>query len=164
MNKNFTTEFCGEYISVRHAEGFEITSKSAKKVWLTLADECKAHNCRRVLREGAPSGRNMTWLEVYNSAVQAAKLVPGIRVAYCFENYTEDELTRFFKIVTSNRGVEIEFFSDRREALRWLGVKDRRDKFYVRERKVDSPFRLRQQILFIKILKKFLSYFSKRTR
>src|SRR4051794_1296390 len=105
MNKNFTTEFCGEYIYVRHAEGFEINSQSAKKLWLTLADECKAHNCRRVLREGAPSGRNMTWLEVYNSAVQAAKLVPGIRVAYCFENYAEDELTRFFKIVTSNRGV-----------------------------------------------------------
>jgi hypothetical protein len=54
--------------------------------------------------------------------VQASNLIPGLRVACCFENHETDELTEFFKTAASNRGVEIEFFSDRQKALSWLGV------------------------------------------
>jgi hypothetical protein len=31
-------------------------------------------------------------------------------------------VTDFFKLVAKNRGAEVEFFPDGREALRWLGV------------------------------------------
>lgn len=122
MSTDFTIEFRGNYILVRHAPGFEINSQSSAKLWSALAVECKTYNCRRVLREGKPGRRKMNWLAAYDSAVLATNVIWGLRVACCFENYAADEMTEFFKTVASNRGVEIEFFSDRQEALRWLGV------------------------------------------
>lgn len=124
MSTDFTIEFRGDYIYVRHAADFEITPESTAKLWSALAEECGAYNCRRVLREGKFSLRKMNWLSAYDSAIQAANVIPGLRVACCFENYVEDELTKFFKMAASNRGVDIEFFSDRQEALCWLGVEE----------------------------------------
>ena len=124
MNTNFTIEFRGDYIYVRHGSDFEITPESAASLWSALSDKCKSFNCRRVLREGRISLRKMNWLAAYNSAIQAANVIPGLRVACCFKNYDEDELTKFFKTAASNRGVEIEFFSDCKEALYWLGVEN----------------------------------------
>ena len=124
MSTNFTIEFRGDYIHVRHAPDFEITPKSSVKLWSALAEKCKTFNCRRVFREGKLRHRKMNWLEAYDTAIQAANYVAGLRVACCFENYEKDELTEFYKTAASNRGVEIEFFSDRQKALRWLGVEN----------------------------------------
>jgi hypothetical protein len=125
MDKDFTIEFKGDYIHVRHGENFEITRESVAKFWSALAEKCKRHNCRRVLREGKPDARKMSLMSAYDSANQAAQVIGGLRVACCFENYVGDELTDFFKTVALNRGVDIEFFVDREEALRWLGVEEK---------------------------------------
>ena len=124
MSVNFTIEFCGEYVYVRHVADFEITPESSVKLWSAIAAKCKTFNCRRVFREGRLRQRKMNWLEAYDSAIQAANYIAGLRVACCFENHEEDELTEFYKTAASNRGVEIAFFADRRKALRWLGVEN----------------------------------------
>lgn len=122
MDTDFTIDFCGDYLYVRHASGFDITPECTAKIWSALAVGCNIHNCRRVLIEGRFVWRKMSCLAAYISATQATNIIQGLRVACCFENYTENELTGFFKMVASNRGVEIEFFSDRQKARGWLGV------------------------------------------
>ena len=124
MNADFTIEFRENHLYVRHAPDFEITPESTARLWSALARECKAYNCPRVLGEGKQIGRRMSVLSAYDSAIQATKVIPGLRVACCFENYVPDKLTKFFKTVASNRGVQIEFFSDCTEALRWLFIED----------------------------------------
>jgi hypothetical protein len=124
MSTNFTIDFCGDYIYVRHAAGVEITPESIAQLWSQLSVGCKLYRYRRVLIEGKIVWRKMNWLTAYSSAIQTMNIIQGLRVAYCFENYTEDELTGFFKMVASNRGVEIEFFSDRQKALYWLGAEN----------------------------------------
>jgi hypothetical protein len=124
MCTNFTIEFRGDYIYVRHASDFEFTPEYTASFWSALGDECQTYNCRHVLREGRFSLRKMNLLEAYNSAIQAANVISGLRVACCFKDHTEDEMTKFFKMAASNRGVEIEFFSDCQAALFWLGVEN----------------------------------------
>jgi hypothetical protein len=122
MSTDFSIEFHGDYIHVLHSPGFEVTPQSTAKLWAALAAECKTYNCRRVLREGKLGQRKMNWVTAYDSAVQATNVIRGLRIACCFENHTADEMTDFFKMVASNRGVDIDFFPNRHEALRWLGV------------------------------------------
>ena len=121
---DFSIEFRGDYIYVIHAPDFEITPDSKARLWSALAVECETYNCRRVLTEGKRVRREMSFLEVFDSAKQLSNIIPGLRLAFCFENYPQDELTGFFKTAASNRGVKINFFSDCREALGWLGVED----------------------------------------
>jgi hypothetical protein len=124
MSTNFTIEFRDDYILVRHVAELEITPESSARLWSALAEACQTYNCSRVLREGKINLRKMNWLSMYDSATQAANVIPGLRVACCFEDHLEDDLTRFLQTVAHNRGVRIEFFSDRREALQWLGVRE----------------------------------------
>jgi hypothetical protein len=124
MNTDFTIEVHDNYIHVRHAPGYEINRESAAVFWTAITEACKLNNCNRVFREGKDIIRNMSTMDVFESAEQAARNVRGLRVAYCFNNYPEDELSRFLKTAAINRGVEVEFFSDRKDALKWLGVEE----------------------------------------
>lgn len=121
MSKDFTIEFFDNFIYVRHATRFEISPKDTAQLWSALAVGCSTYNCRRVLIEGKLDWRKGNLLAAYSSATQAMNIIQGLRVACFFENYTEDELTEFFKMAASNRGINIEFFSDRQRALCWLG-------------------------------------------
>jgi hypothetical protein len=124
MSTDFTIEFRGDYIYVRHAAEFEITPETTGRLWPALAVGCSVNDCRRVLINGKLGWRKSNWLAAYSSATRAMSIIQGLRVAYCFENYTEEELLKFFKMVASNRGVETEFFTDFRRALCWLGVEN----------------------------------------
>ena len=95
-------------------------------LWSALTIECNLYKCPRVLLEGRFISQKMSCLTAYASATQAMNIIQGLRVACCFENYTEDDSCSFFKTVASNRGVEIDFFNDRQKAFRWLGVKDQK--------------------------------------
>jgi len=124
MSTNFKLEFRGDYIYFRHGADCEITPENTARLWSVLAVECNERSCRRVLIEGQPVWRKSNWLAAYSCATEATNIIQGLRVAYCFENYSEDDLTNFFKTVASNRGIETEFFADRQAALRWLGVEN----------------------------------------
>ena len=52
-----------------------------------------------------------------------ARLVPGLAMACFVQGHVPDEQTEFFKTAAMNRGVRVEFFSNREEALRWLGIR-----------------------------------------
>lgn len=113
--------FRGEYLHITHPDNFVLLPEELNKLWQNLAAACKIHDCRRVLNEGNLDFSKIRAYDAYNSGSQAGE-IRGLRMACLFPNYEPDEQSEFFKTVASNRGATIELFTDRAEALKWLGV------------------------------------------
>jgi hypothetical protein len=124
MSTDFTLEFNGEYIHIVHPPGYEITPASQGKVWTELSRACRQRACLKVLVEGPAPTRRMGTMDGFESGTQAAQAIPGLTLAICFQGYMVDETSRLFTNVAHNRGARIEFFTDRKQALEWLGVED----------------------------------------
>lgn len=121
MDTNFTLDFASDYINVRYPANYEITPENQQKLWEDVRKACRQHNCHRVLAESpTPPKRNMSQTDAFKSAGQAAKASRELRVACLYSNYQPDEITEFFITVAYKRGIRIEFFSEREEALKWL--------------------------------------------
>jgi len=122
MNHDFTLEFRGDHIHVQHAEDYEISPESLTRLWQAVNEACEKYNCRRVLAEATtPPRRVMSMMDAYRSAIQAMK-IRGLNMACSLAGYVPDQQTEFFKTSALNRGVRIEFFSDRAQALEWLSI------------------------------------------
>lgn len=118
-----TLEVCDGYLYARLVPGFEITPDRMNRLWKEVGEACARHGMRRVLTEGTVSGRRMTTMDSFENAAAAARLVPGLAMACYVQGHVPDEQTQFFKIAAMNRGVRVEFFNNRDEALRWLGIR-----------------------------------------
>ena len=64
----------------------------------------------------------MKTIDAFQSAVSLANLNLGLSLAFCFYDYTPDDLSQFFINVALNRGARVKFFSNKADALRWLGI------------------------------------------
>ena len=128
MSTSFTMEYLGDHIRIQHPSNYEITPESQEQLWLALGEACENYNCCRVLAESStPPKRNMTQVDAFRSAGQAAKATKAsgkLRLAILFKGYNPDKTTEFFMNSAYNMGVRIEFFSDRNEAVKWLGIND----------------------------------------
>ena len=124
MSYDFSIEFNGKYIHMIHAPDYEICPESNDKMWKELSQACKKYKCLKVFAEGSTQKRKITSMGAFESGARAAESIPGLRLAICIYEYTTDEITDFFKNVAYNRGVRIEFFNDKKKALKWLGIKD----------------------------------------
>jgi hypothetical protein len=122
MGSPYTIESRGDYILVTTGDDFEIAPEVMSKFWPDLAAACVKHGCHRVLIEGGVVRRRMAAIHAFRSGSDAARHIPGLSLAMYIHGYVPDDLTALFKNVASNRGARIEFFSDRAEGLRWLGV------------------------------------------
>ncbi len=123
MSINFALEFRGDHIHIQHPPDYEITPKGQEKLWAELAEACKKYDCRRLLAEAStPPRRRMGTVDAFESAGRAVQSAPGVSLACCFPGYKSDETTEFYKTAAYNRGVRVEFFSSRDEALKWLGI------------------------------------------
>lgn len=122
QNDQFDIEIKGDFINLRHGEGFEISPAKMNEFWTFLSEICDEHNCNKVLAEGPAPVRNMDTVAAFQSGVQPADVVQGFWLALCFDNYQPDEISELFVHAARNRGVHVKFFSDREKALRWLGV------------------------------------------
>lgn len=121
MSSQISIEFRGSFLHVRLPQGFEITPQKMAVLWLTIGDACQVYDSKQVLVEGKVASRQMTVADVYESGKGIAD-IPRLRLACLFYDYISDETTDFFKMVAANRGAKVEFFIDRKEALRWLDV------------------------------------------
>jgi len=117
-----TLELREGYLHARLVPGFEITPERMNRLWTQIGEACAHHHVRRVLTEGTVSGRRMTTMDSFDNAAAAARLVPGLAMACFVQGHVPDQQTEFFKIAAMNRGVRVEFFAKREEALRWLGI------------------------------------------
>jgi hypothetical protein len=124
MSSEVSINFKGEYIHITHQPDFKITLENMKKLWTELSQACKKHKCWKAFHEGPAPEREMTLTDSFQSGQKVATSIPGLKLAVCLYGYATDESTTLFINVAYNRGVQVEFFEDRREALEWLGVKD----------------------------------------
>jgi len=118
-----TLELCEGYLYARLVPGFEITPERMNRLWKQLGEACEQHQVRHVLTEGTVSGRRMTTMDSFENAAVAARLVPGLTMACFVQGHVPDQQTDFFKIAAMNRGVRVDFFAKREDALRWLGIR-----------------------------------------
>jgi hypothetical protein len=114
--------FHDDYLHIRHPDNFVVLPEELDDLWQNLAKACQAHDCRRVLNEGNLDFSKLRAFDSFTAGSQAGE-IQGLRMACLFPNYKHDEKSAFFRTVAANRGAQIEFFTDRAEALRWLGVK-----------------------------------------
>jgi len=121
LSTDFEIIFRGSYIHILLAENYEITPSGVEKMWKATADACRTYNCKKVLSEGNIHSRKLKAWDAYNSSSQASEVL-GLRHACLFYNYQPDDMTDFFKTVSLNRGITVEFFTNKAEALEWLGV------------------------------------------
>lgn len=121
MSTSFILDFPGDYIRIQLPADYEVTPESRKLFWEAIGKAHKEYNCYRVLAESStPPRRNMTQVDSFKSALQAAKASRELRVAFVFPGYQTDDTTEFFISTAYNMGLRIEFFNDRESAIKWL--------------------------------------------
>lgn len=122
MEDPFTAEFQGTHIHINYPPGFVITPEAVENVWGMFAKFCDKYNCRKVLVEISNMKSQLDTMDTFESARQLSQVEPPMSVAFCLYDYQLDDLTTFFKTVTENRGVKVNFFSNTVEAKEWLSL------------------------------------------
>jgi hypothetical protein len=122
MSTDFKLTPHADYVHVELAPGYEIKPDGTTQLILAISDVCGRQGQRRVLVEGTISRRSMGTMDTFGLGSFIGSMLAGVSVACCFHGYAADQQTQFFKDVSQNRGVRVEFFADTEAALRWLGV------------------------------------------
>ena len=122
MTTDFTLTPHADYLHVALAPGYELRAQGATELMKSVSDVCARHGQRRVLIEGTVAARRMATMDSYAIGALAGSMLAGVSLACCFYGYQPDDKSQFFKDVAQNRGVRVEFFGERDEALRWLGA------------------------------------------
>jgi hypothetical protein len=122
MSTDFKLTPHADYIHVELAPDYEIRLEGTTQLILAISDVRTRQGQRRVLIEGTVARRAMGTMDSFGLGSLIGSMLAGVSVACCFYGYARDQQTRFFMDVSQNRGVRIEFFSEREAALRWLGV------------------------------------------
>jgi hypothetical protein len=125
MSSGFRMEPREGYLYVNLDPGFVMTAESTSGAWIAIGEACRERGLRRALVEGEGVTRRLTPMESFDIAGLAARLLPGLSVAWVFRGYVPDAQSEFFRTAAMNRGVRMEFFQDLNAALRWLGAGDR---------------------------------------
>ena len=113
--------FRTRYLHITHPDNFVILSNDIVRLWSNLAAACRTYNCNLVLNEGNIDFSQLRAFDSYHAGSQAGE-INGLRMACLFTGFQPDEKSEFFKMVAGNRGAKVEFFNDKTEALKWLGV------------------------------------------
>jgi hypothetical protein len=123
MSINFTLEYTDDYIYLKYPADYEITPESLRQKWAAVGEACKKYNCYHVLSEAlTPPKRNMSTKDAFMAALQAVNVSRDLYMACYFPGYKTDEKTQTFMTVAQNRGINIRFFTNRDQALKWLGI------------------------------------------
>ena len=122
MSSDFDLTPHADYLHVALAPGYEIDLAGITELMKSVADVCMRQGQRRVLIEGTVAARRMATMDSFAGGALAGSMLAGVALACCFYGYKPDDKSQFFKDVAQNRGVRVEFFGERDEALRWLGV------------------------------------------
>jgi hypothetical protein len=122
MSTDFKLTPHADYLHVQLAPDYEIRPEGTTQLTLSVADVCNRQGQRRVLIEGAIARREMGTMDSFGFGELLGSRLAGISLALCLYGYVADQQTQFFKDVAQNRGVRVDFFTEREAALRWLGV------------------------------------------
>ena len=122
MADNVAVEFCGSYIHVKQSGVFELAHPQTRSFWGRLKEICDELDSDTVLIEANSMDISSDMMSAFDSGVSAADIVSNPTIAICSKDYEPDDMSEFFKTVAINRGAQVEFFTDVRNAVDWLGI------------------------------------------
>jgi hypothetical protein len=122
MSTGSTLKLHKDYLHVKLPQDYEVTPEAVQRQWEEIFDVCRKNNYRHVLIEGKISKRSLKTIDAYELAANLAHSGLILQLAFCFYDYTPDDISQFFVNVAQNRGAKVKFFSNKSDALRWLGV------------------------------------------
>jgi hypothetical protein len=110
--------FTGDYVEIRDLKSFALTASVAQAIWEEALTLCRVHKCNAVLRVGPLPERHMGIEDV---AAAGSRLdIPGLRVAYCWEDFRPDKIAALFATHAMERGVNVRVFAGSQNAIEWL--------------------------------------------
>lgn len=113
-----------DFLRIDLPEGFEMTLDSMSELWLEGLDLAQRTGLERVLLEGHRVTRAMRPIEAYRHGALLSSLPsPGLRVACCLPEFEPDVVTWLFTRTANSGASRVEFFRNRDDALRWLGLR-----------------------------------------
>jgi len=122
MSTDYTLKLRKNYLHVKLPNDYEITPEGVQSQWTEILDICQKNHCRRVFCEGKISKRSLQTIDAFQAAVSLTNLNLGLSIAFCFYDYTPDDLSQFFIDVALNRGARVKFFSNKSDTLKWLDI------------------------------------------
>lgn len=125
MSTNISLSYQDGYVLAQFAPDYQMMPDELTAVWAEMSALCKAHNCSKLLCVGARVRHRFSMTDVFNVGLKLVENGVGMTIALVFREYQITEVTRFFEVVTGNRGVRIRFFNDVEAGLAWL-MADRR--------------------------------------
>lgn len=120
---------CAEdgFLRINLPEGFEMTLDSMSELWGEGLDLARRTGLDRVLLEGGRVTRAMRPIDAYRHGVLLSSLPsPGLREACCLPEFEPDVVTWLFTRTANAGASRVEFFRNRDDALRWLGLRQAR--------------------------------------
>ena len=120
MKFNYSVDLHDDHVHIVHHEPIILSPELGNVMWPELENACRQHDRRKVLVEATVEARNVDTTDVFDAGSAVAELSPRPVIAFCFLGREPDELTEFFETVAKNRGVNVEFFTDRERAEKWL--------------------------------------------
>ena len=106
----------------KNAPGGERTPDMVADALLRAMELCAEHRCFRILAMNERPLRHAT-KENVDGFVRRLALFPGVRVAVCSRVYEASELTAYYTDLARQHGTHVRYFTDRTEALEWLGAR-----------------------------------------
>ncbi len=122
LTPRYLMEYQGSYVSIR--PGYEPADTADDNWWTLLAEICTANDCYRVLSDTDLCPPASSFSETFDSAAKAAAVLSQVKLAIYFGENLPSESQIFFQTVARNRGLVVELFSQREEALCWLNAMD----------------------------------------
>jgi hypothetical protein len=104
------------------APGVQRTPEMVADALLRAMELCAEHRCFRILAENERPLRHVT-RENVEQFVQRLAFFPGLKVAVSSGQYVPSELTNLYVDLARQHGTSVRYFTDRDEALQWLGAK-----------------------------------------
>ena len=126
MKTGFEIKSDEDYLHILLEPDFGCDRHDLEALWKAIEEFPPKEN-QMVLVETAGPGngdnngcrRNIYITEIYAAASRAPAV--GIRrLAIKLDGFEPDEMSEFFQLVATNRGTNVEFFSESCEALDWL--------------------------------------------
>lgn len=114
----YEISYKGDYVEVLHLKSFKLKTSVAEAIWDEALALCRAYDCQSILRSGLPPVRGMAPADV--AAVGARLDIPGLKVAYCWDDYRPDKINALFATQAMENEVTVRFFCDCEAAIEWL--------------------------------------------
>lgn len=111
-----------DLINVRHTPEYVVSKEVAIAKWRTIGEACRVHRLHRILLEGVVTTPQIGTLGMFDLLQTICELLPLpiIAAVWVVDLHKHKADAAFTSNVATNRGLLLEYFPEREQALAWL--------------------------------------------